>query len=429
LIGALLRKGRVGLYALVGRDRMLYAALVVFCAWVIVQAGLAYLRFGSLVVAGIGLLAYLSPLPALWLAYYFVRREHDIERLLQCYALCCIVVGASIYLSLLDLDWQVFKQVGEGLAIYDRYQHRYIEAHTGLMRAPDIAAWHVGTGACLLMMMAIVTRQGWLRWWIAPMVVLLVTAGLLTGRRKILMEVVVFLAMYGLLLWYFRQRKARWGIVSVIAAAMLFVSATTVLAPSQSLRQVSPYIQRGGSVFGDALERFQMLGLQSIAWAIDEVGWFGLGAGVASQGVQHFGGMRAAGAAEGGLGKITIELGVPGLILVLWLALALAVYGWKILKNVPQSNPYLTRLAYGLTALCLANVPIFMSASQIYGDPFVLMMLGWMAGFVLAVPRLQRLQARAEIAYPAGQPNAVRALREAIALSSTPGLQQPGGRG
>ena len=49
------------------------------------------------------------------------------------------------------------------------------------------------------------------------------------------------------------------------------------------------------------------------------MGFFGLGAGVVSQGGQHFGvDEQLAGAAEGGLGKVIVELGIPGLIILTW---------------------------------------------------------------------------------------------------------------
>jgi hypothetical protein len=38
-----------------------------------------------------------------------------------------------------------------------------------------------------------------------------------------------------------------------------------------------------------------------------------------------------------------------------------------------------------------ANIPVFVGASQIYGDPFVLILLGSYLGFVFASPRSREL--------------------------------------
>ena len=70
------------------------------------------------------------------------------------------------------------------------------------------------------------------------------------------------------------------------------------------------------TAFGDAPERFVEIGIAPIMWAYDRFGLFGAGLGVGTQGTQYFGGDAeiGAGAAEGGLGKITLELGIPGLL-------------------------------------------------------------------------------------------------------------------
>jgi hypothetical protein len=126
------------------------------------------------------------------------------------------------------------------------------------------------------------------------------------------------------------------------------------------------------------------------------VGPWGLGAGSVSQGTQHFGGAFGSARynAEGGLGKITVELGVPGLLLAMLSALLIARSLRRALAVVAKADPELLRLNLGLLAFVAGNVPVFAGASQIYGDPFVLFILGSCLGFVLAGPRLVELRAR-----------------------------------
>jgi hypothetical protein len=45
-------------------------------------------------------------------------------------------------------------------------------------------------------------------------------------------------------------------------------------------------------------------------------------------------------------------------------------------------------LAYGLVAYLIANAAVFSVATQAFGDLFVLLMLGWATGFLLALPRI-----------------------------------------
>ena len=135
--------------------------------------------------------------------------------------------------------------------------------------------------------------------------------------------------------------------------------------------------QRNGGVRRDRTGS-SGLGLEPVQWAIDGFGWLGGGLGVASQGAQHFGGGAEVfgGAGEGGLGKITAELGVPGLVIALWFGFAAVRYGWHVLMFVSQRSATVARLAYGLVAFLVANLAVFFVATQVFGDLFVLLAAG-----------------------------------------------------
>jgi Sec-independent protein secretion pathway component TatC len=94
------------------------------------------------------------------------------------------------------------------------------------------------------------------------------------------------------------------------------------------------------------------------------------------------------GAAEGGLGKITMELGVPGLVLLAWLATAFYRYVRKLLEATTKLSRPHARLAYGMLAFLIANTASFLVATQVFGDVFVQLMMGWAVGFLLAMPVL-----------------------------------------
>jgi hypothetical protein len=150
------------------------------------------------------------------------------------------------------------------------------------------------------------------------------------------------------------------------------------------------YLERGATVGADISERAQGLGFAPVQWAIEGYGWLGGGLGIASQGAQHFGGGADVygGAGEGGLGKITAELGVPGLLVAVWLGVAALWYGWQVLLFCSRRSAAVTRLACGLVALLVANFAVFFVATQVFGDLFVLLSLGLVSGFFLAAPVL-----------------------------------------
>ena len=102
-----------------------------------------------------------------------------------------------------------------------------------------------------------------------------------------------------------------------------------------------------------------------------------------------------AAAAEGGLGKITLELGIPGLFVMGWCAILFIRYLWRIIRAASRQSLRVGRLSIGLFSLLVANVAGFSVATQAYGDLFVLLVLSWMLGFLLAVPALVEREVRA----------------------------------
>jgi hypothetical protein len=128
-------------------------------------------------------------------------------------------------------------------------------------------------------------------------------------------------------------------------------------------------------------------------WAYDRFGPLGAGLGVGTQGTQHFSG-EISGAAEGGLGKITVELGIPGLFVMGWFAIALFLHLWRIMRAASGFSPRMARLSFGLFSFLVANMAGFSVATQAYGDVFILLILSWTLGFFLAIPVLLEREAR-----------------------------------
>ena len=153
------------------------------------------------------------------------------------------------------------------------------------------------------------------------------------------------------------------------------------------------YVARGVSVFGDAWDRMYNLGLMPVTWAYNRTGLLGGGVGIGSQGTQHFGGGGAifGGAAEGGLGKIMLELGILGLFILPWLAYATAAFFVRAVKFSQLYNPQGTVVVIGVLSFIITNIPTYVVATQIYGDMFVLSMLGLLAGYMLSLPKLTLL--------------------------------------
>jgi hypothetical protein len=398
------------------------AAFAMFVAVVILQAFRSFSEFGSPIITGIGLLSYISSVPAVILAYQYAVRfgVAGISRWMWIYVVITSITLVSVYLEYLGFGWTTLGQVGEGLIIYD--VSRALKAYAGFFRAAEIAAWHSNTIICFLVMLLFGKRRslpGLLG--AIGLAAGLIVLGALTGRRKLLVEVVVFACVYfGLFALFQKNARKLAGVVAVVGLAS-YVSIIGLVDADPGERNYAShhltvasdelydaYMLRARSVFEDIGDRVANFGFVPVTWAYDQWGFFGAGVGAGSQGIQHFvGDMINRGAAEGGLGKIMLELGVPGLIVIAWLAFAILGYVNETLDYLASTSPPHARFGYGLVAYLAANVAAFTVSTQAYGDVFILLCLGWSTGFLLALPILAT---RARRSVP-DQPRAVQATR------------------
>ena len=403
---------------------------IIFVLLLVAQAGNSIVRYGNPVIAGIGALSYLAPLPALLVGYYFAIRggAPGIHRWLAWYVVGALVMLSSVVVQFAGVEWDTLGQVGEGFVMYSTSEtgDAILTAHSGFFRSAETAAWHTVTTVCLLILLSSMRKLSTNQVIVAvALVMALLTIGVLTGRRKLFVEIAIFLSTYVSLLLLFGKGGLRLSALVFIGgmlaygAAAWFMMDDPATITAMDAGRFEGYAARSASVTFDIFDRFLGLGLAPVQWAIDDYGWFGGGLGVASQGAQHFGGGGEVfgGAGEGGLGKITAELGVPGLLVAIWLGVSALRYGWAILKVVSQRSAVVARLAYGLAALLLANIAVFVVATQVFGDLFAQLVLGLIAGFFLATPALAlREQAEHVVSRSAtNSPRPAAAMRAGIA--------------
>lgn len=313
-----------------------------------------------------------------------MERPDYIVKLLKFYALAGILACATIYLEYLGLDWQVLGEIGSGIVIYDL--GTAFRGMTGIMRSPDIAAWHVVTALSFFVIL-LLTAFRFRNVVLGGLVVLaIVGAGVLTGRRKIILQILIFLAIYWVLLVAYSRESRRLGGLAVIIAVLGYALLSGAERSSRDIPFFDLYVERGMTVFKDAEDRVQGVGLASVGWAYQRTGFFGAGVGVATQGARFFRerSLGLEGPAEGGFGKVAAELGIPGLVVSLWLLVAMCRVMWRQFKTIAV-DPIAARLAYGFTGLAIANFVAFIVAAQVFGDLFVLILLGVVIGSFFAL--------------------------------------------
>lgn len=361
--------------------------VVAFAAIVLLQCLHTLLRTGNGILAGIGLLAYFSPPLALLLGERYCNRFSDLRRWLFAYLSGAVIVGLTVLIQFSGVEMRVFSSIG--LEFVYGGPTGVVKMMSGLMRSSEIAAWHLAAGACMLVAVAAAARSPRTRWLALAGFFGLLLAVALTGRRKMLAEVVLFLVLYGFLVGQYRRGGSR---IAQTIMGLLFVGVLVgqLFATSGQVSELAPYLGRGATILADSTERLYAMTISQFRWVILENGFLGSGAGTGAQGSQYFGGgvQLVGGSAEGGLGKVLAELGVPGALALLWLAVAVGRVILRIARYARQTPPSHALLLYGLVAFLPANGVVFLTAHQVYGDPFVLIVLGLMTGAILAYPRM-----------------------------------------
>jgi hypothetical protein len=374
--------------------------LSLFLLLTIAQAFVAYLRFDNLLVPLVGVLTYVMPLFSIVFAYQLACRQGGFrfDQFMKWYVVCIALALTTVCLEFWGYRWPILGQVGNKLLIYDQFGAMI--SYSGSFRASEIAAWHAMTAACfavMLFMQRITFRRFLMTVTVAT---LLIGLGLLTGRRKMIVELAVFAGTYFILWLTLEKRTGKLASIGLFTAALAGYAVLAGLLQEDIMAQpglsdYSMYIERSRSVFQEVPSRFVDLGLGPIMWAYESFGIFGAGLGVGTQGTQYFGGGGAmAAAAEGGLGKITLELGIPGLFMIGWCAIWFVRYLLQIMRAASRQSVKVGRLSIGAFSFLVANVAGFSVATQAYGDLFVLLILSWMLGFLLAVPAVLEWEVR-----------------------------------
>lgn len=359
--------------------------VAIFLLIIGLQAVHSLVRYGSPVLTGLGAIFYIAPLVAIVVAYAHFHRFELVRDFMLTFSVMAITVALSVIYSYSGGESQLLGEVGSGLVIYD--QGTILKAYSGLMRSSEIASWHMGVCVCFLVVLVVDRGSLPILLITTLSIALLIGAIILTGRRKMIIQIVIFASIYFPLLRFYQQRLSNRFIALVLVGVAVLSIVYALVLPSFQGTDYDLYLARGASVFADAGERFSTLGLGTISWAFREHGFFGGGLGVASQGAQHFVSGNTGGAGEGGIGKLVSELGLISLLVVAWLGISFARYLHQCLKLVSESVPEKLPFVVGILVFLIANIPTFAIASQVYGDVFVLIILGLLAGALFALPR------------------------------------------
>ena len=378
-----------GLRPLYLHDARLRTAWGLFILVVVLQAGHTLVRWGNPMIAVLGLVFYLGPILALLIGFAYARSEQRIIHLLTVYVLIMVPSALTVYLSAEYGDqWPVLRDVGTftGTQLVISFGGASMASYPGIFRVGELAAWHAATSIAFLSIL-VIRKPSLLSMIVAGLLgSLLVGVIILTGRRKMLMTLTVFFSFQWVLILLLRKGLTRANGI-LLLLAVVGTLAFSLLGHEEGIGETSAYSERGLSVLESTDDRLDTtLNLVQSAWY--RSGGIGVGAGVAGQGARFAGGSGAqavGGSAEAGLGMIIVELGLAGLVAMIWLLYCLTTRMWAGLRMLARINVRWMIYGASFAAFLIANLATFGVAVQLYSDYVVLILLGLVAGMLFAL--------------------------------------------
>lgn len=178
----------------------------------------------------------------------------------------------------------------------------------------------------------------------------------------------------------------------MIPLLAVYVTGDVISEDSANMRYYS-----GKGLRMDAADSIQGEGFASVMETFRQSGFFGEGIGFATPGAHNLSAAHPRIWQESAPSRIMVELGVPGMAGFLFVMLCLGLAMWRTTLAQVRARTTAAPIAAGLFAYFLANVGSLTVSGQILADPFIASFLGFLAGAVLSIPRLQATaRARAE---------------------------------
>jgi len=365
--------------------------LPIFFYLIFLQAINSFARFGDFTLSVAGILFYILPLTALWVGFHIGNDPKLLRTFLYSYLIACTICAISILVSLSGYNSDLLKEVGEGLQITGLER----EGQSGLWRTTEIAGWHLAAGACFSFILGITEERGSQQYLYFFLSIGLTILSTTTGRRKALGLVILFVSLY-LLYYSFNVNGSRVSRLFTALALVGFLSFSSYELLFTASRQevLDSYLDRSSSLtIEETQERIGGQGIGAFFRGLEIAGPFGYGAGAGvNTGASGIGrGREGIGSlgyvVEGGGGRIVAELGSIGVAILAYL---LFNFSLLYVRNLKLAKIYLPQnsqlLMVGLVIFTVANIVNFFSASQLYNDFFVLIMIGISSGTFLSVP-------------------------------------------
>lgn len=366
----------------------IYQAILLVLLFLVLAAlnGLATFGIENWKLPALSFFIYCIPFPAVILGYAYLQREEQLLGLFRFYAALTAVALVGTPLEYFHVSSRMLGTVAIDTNL--RYITGYsIRLLSGIYRAPDLMGWHAATLACIGVLMTM-HRRTMARAWPWMMVAAWGFLNcLMSGRRKALYMVAVFAIV---LLWRYVSRLKVSDVITFVAVSLVIA---VVMYQVSSHEESSVYTRGAETSRGELFGRLE----GGLSGTVEQSGFMGTGLGSATQGTQHLAvGKGSLGWQEGGLGKLAVELGIPGVFAAVLLLLVLlrVLLRLTVHPDVPESSQL---FRVGLFALFIADAVTFLVSAQAYSDPLLTLFSAFTLGCLLATASLdERARIRQE---------------------------------
>lgn len=368
--------------------------LPVFFYLLVLQSLNSFARFSDFRLSIVGILFYIIPLISLWVGFNIACDLKFLRQVIIVYVILCSLTAFTILLNLWGLESNLFNEVGPGIEITGTGT-----GFSGFWRTSEIAGWHLAAGSCFSFILGMTETKSFQQILYFMLSLGMSFLTITTGRRKSLGLVIIFVSLF--LLYYsfnIKGNKFTRAIMSFLGVAVISMSMYGLIFSSETQTALEPFLDRSTTLtVEESQDRFQVQGIGAFLRGIQVAGPIGYGLGVGSNAGNTGIGearqeIRSIGyISEGGAGRLIIELGIIGLAILTYLIIqAIILYFRNFLLSRKLLN-FGSDFLVGLTLFALANMVTFVSASQLYSDPFVLIMIGICLGSFLSIPYLYQV--------------------------------------
>jgi hypothetical protein len=368
--------------------------LPVFFYLLVLQSLNSFARFSDFRLSIVGILFYIIPLISLWVGFNIACDLKFLRQVIIVYVILCSLTAFTILLNLWGLESNLFNEVGPGIEITGTGT-----GFSGFWRTSEIAGWHLAAGSCFSFILGMTETKSFQQILYFMLSLGMSFLTITTGRRKSLGLVIIFASLF--LLYYsfnIKGNKFTRAIMSFLGVAVISMSMYGLIFSSETQTALEPFLDRSTTLtVEESQDRFQVQGIGAFLRGIQVAGPIGYGLGVGSNAGNTGIGearqeIRSIGyISEGGAGRLIIELGIIGLAILTYLIIqAIILYFRNFLLSRKLLN-FGSDFLVGLTLFALANMVTFVSASQLYSDPFVLIMIGICLGSFLSIPYLYQV--------------------------------------